>query len=260
MPTVVEVFTTPGEFSWTCPEGVTSLDYVICFGGGQGGSAESVTGSDNTGGRGGDCAYSQNVAVTPSSEYGYVVGEGGDGGEDAAGNDGQGTSWDSNNSNLPLAAGGTTAGGTSFGDVTFAGGAGALGVGDSGGGSGGGAGTGAVGAGAVGAAAGGGGAANPTIASILAAAGHTGLGAGGDGATGGANGAPGANGTVRGGGGSGAGSGSGRTGGSGAGGAVFLVYQTAGGGGPANSAIHFSINASISGCIRFSGCDDNEDE
>ncbi len=66
------VYSAPGTFSWTCPDGVTSVS-VVCVGGGSGGSNFS-------GGGGGALAYKNNFTVTPGNSYTVAVGKGGKGG------------------------------------------------------------------------------------------------------------------------------------------------------------------------------------
>ena len=63
-------FTTPGTFSWTAPEGVTSVN-VVAVGGGSAGL------SQGTGGAGGGLGWKNNIAVTPGESYTVVVGDGG---------------------------------------------------------------------------------------------------------------------------------------------------------------------------------------
>ena len=69
-------FTSPGSYSWTVPANVTSI-CAVCVGGGGGGSASiSTTGS----GGGGGLAYVNDLAVTPGSVIGVIVGKAGAGG------------------------------------------------------------------------------------------------------------------------------------------------------------------------------------
>ena len=63
-------FTTPGTYSWTAPEGVTSVSVVAVGGGGSGG----YTG---TGGGGGGLGWKNNIPVVPGQSYTVVVGAGG---------------------------------------------------------------------------------------------------------------------------------------------------------------------------------------
>lgn len=63
------VFTTPGTYYWTAPDGVTKVS-VVAIGGG--GSRRS-----NPGGGGGGLGYLNNIAVTPGTQYLVVVGAGG---------------------------------------------------------------------------------------------------------------------------------------------------------------------------------------
>lgn len=59
-------FTTPGSYTWTAPDRVTSV-CVVCVGaGGQG---------QSYGGQGGSLAYKNNITVTPGQSYAIEVGE-----------------------------------------------------------------------------------------------------------------------------------------------------------------------------------------
>ena len=64
------IYTTPGTYSWVCPEGVTSV-CVVCVGGGGGGQNNGYAAA------GGALAYANNIAVTPGQSYTVVVGAGG---------------------------------------------------------------------------------------------------------------------------------------------------------------------------------------
>jgi hypothetical protein len=64
------VYTTPGTYTWTCPELVTSVN-VVAVGGGSGGLAQG------TGGAGGGLGWKNNIPVVPGQTYTVVVGEGG---------------------------------------------------------------------------------------------------------------------------------------------------------------------------------------
>ncbi|MDP2651557.1 MAG: hypothetical protein Q8O94_00260 [bacterium] len=61
-------YTTPGTYSWTAPEGVTSVSVVAVGGGG---------GAHDAGGAGGGLGYNNNITVVPGSNYLVVVGSGG---------------------------------------------------------------------------------------------------------------------------------------------------------------------------------------
>lgn len=71
-----EEFTSPGTYTWECPEGVTSVS-VLCIGGGGGGDAGSDTIGVGGGGGGGGLAYRNNISVIPGQSYTIVVGTGG---------------------------------------------------------------------------------------------------------------------------------------------------------------------------------------
>ena len=66
-------YTSPGTYSWTVPNGVTSIS-VAAIGGGGAGSQKT---SGGTGGGGGQLKYTNNIAVTPGQVYSIVVGNGG---------------------------------------------------------------------------------------------------------------------------------------------------------------------------------------
>ena len=65
-------FLSPGNYSWVCPPGVTSVS-VVCVGGGGGGGA----GWANSGGSGGGLGYKNNISVTPGQSYAVFVGQAG---------------------------------------------------------------------------------------------------------------------------------------------------------------------------------------
>jgi hypothetical protein len=77
--------TTPGTYTWTCPDGVSSVS-VVAVGGGGGGSIEGQGSSANgfvycrgTGGGGGGLGWKNNIPVTAGLTYTIVVGGGGAG-------------------------------------------------------------------------------------------------------------------------------------------------------------------------------------
>merc|ERR1712093_660814 len=87
-----EQWTTPGTYSWTCPDGVTSVCAVaIGGGGGGGGTATGANAAGGIGGTGGGLGYKNNISVTPGQSYTVVVGAGGasNGGVGQDGGDGQ---------------------------------------------------------------------------------------------------------------------------------------------------------------------------
>jgi len=69
-------YTSPGTYTWVCPQGVTAVS-VICVGGGGGGDAGSDTVGVGGGGGGGGVAYRNNIAVIPGQSYTITVGAGG---------------------------------------------------------------------------------------------------------------------------------------------------------------------------------------
>lgn len=69
------VFNSPGTYSWTAPDFVTSVS-VVAVGGGGGGAGDH----DGTGGGGGGLGWKNNITVVPGNSYTVVVGSGGAGG------------------------------------------------------------------------------------------------------------------------------------------------------------------------------------
>ena len=69
------VYTTPGTYSWTCPDSVYRVS-VLAIGAG-GGSHSDNSGKD-TGGGGGGLGWKNDITVVPGQSYTVVVGEGGD--------------------------------------------------------------------------------------------------------------------------------------------------------------------------------------
>lgn len=71
-----EEFTSPGTYTWVCPQGVTAVS-VVCIGGGGGGDAGSDLVGVGGGGGGGGLAFRNNITVIPGQSYTVVVGAGG---------------------------------------------------------------------------------------------------------------------------------------------------------------------------------------
>ena len=69
-------WTTPGTYSWTCPDGVTSVCAVCVGAGGDGGSNKHGDG-------GGGLGWKNNISVTPGQSYTVVVGNKNTGGGDS---------------------------------------------------------------------------------------------------------------------------------------------------------------------------------
>jgi hypothetical protein len=67
-------YTTPGTYSWTAPEGVTSVS-VVAVGGGGGGNRGTSTNAG--GGGGGGLGWKYSIPVVPGQSYPVVVGAGG---------------------------------------------------------------------------------------------------------------------------------------------------------------------------------------
>lgn len=74
-----QLYDTPGTYSWTAPEGVSSVCVVCVGGGGAGSRGESPSSSvqQRIGGGGGGLGWKNNIAVTPGQTYTVVVGAGG---------------------------------------------------------------------------------------------------------------------------------------------------------------------------------------
>ena len=72
-------YTTAGNFTWTCPAGVTSVQVECWGGGGAGGGARKTASPGAGGGGGGGGAYAKatSITVTPGTDYTVVVGGGG---------------------------------------------------------------------------------------------------------------------------------------------------------------------------------------
>lgn len=69
-------FPIPGTYSWTIPEGVTSVS-VVCIGGGGGGNSSTIAYAFAAGGGGGALSYKNNISVTPGASITVTVGKGG---------------------------------------------------------------------------------------------------------------------------------------------------------------------------------------
>ena len=194
-------FTTAGSFTFTVPNGVTSISAVVVGGGGGGAGCDGnqVRGETNNGGGGGGLAYGT-IAVTPGEILNITVGNGGNaGGDDGNGGAGGNTTIVRSGTTLLSGGGGaggrhrsqgfTSAGGTSGGTLRI------------GGGSGGNSGTGSNNSGACGAGGAGGYSGNGGNGGNF----NTGGGAGSGGGAGGGGGFGGSNDTLRAGGGGGVG-------------------------------------------------------
>ena len=69
-----DIYTSPGTYSWTAPEGVTSVSIVAVGGGGKG---ATLCGYEKYGGPGAGLGYKNNYTVIPGNSYTVVVGAGG---------------------------------------------------------------------------------------------------------------------------------------------------------------------------------------
>ena len=104
-----------GQYTWTCPPGVTSVS-VVCIGGGAG----SQSGTYTTAPGGGGLGWKNNIAVVPGTTYTVQVGHGGEyynsgfpsGGTSATGGD----SWFLSSGTVRGGGGQVGAGGTYTGD------------------------------------------------------------------------------------------------------------------------------------------------
>ena len=74
--TVVQTFTATS--TWTCPTGVTSVDYLVVGGGGGGAAGRIAVGGGGGGGAGG-FRTGAGLAVTAGTDYTITVGGGGAG-------------------------------------------------------------------------------------------------------------------------------------------------------------------------------------
>jgi hypothetical protein len=185
------LYTTPGTYSWTAPQGITNISVLCVGGGGGGGSAGGIGGPSGGGGAGGGVAWKNNITVVPGTSYTVQVGGGGPGATivNQSGGNGGASIFTINEVSTVRATGGQ--GGSSaqirlasvggIPEGTFDGG----GQGGAGGGSGTGTGTAGGGGGAGGyLASGGNGATGGSTASSTAAAGGTSGGGGGGGGAG----------------------------------------------------------------------------
>jgi hypothetical protein len=73
------LYTTPGTYSWTAPQGITNISVLCVGGGGGGGSAGGIGGPSGGGGAGGGVAWKNNITVVPGTSYTVQVGGGGPG-------------------------------------------------------------------------------------------------------------------------------------------------------------------------------------
>jgi len=80
-PLLDQVFTTPGTYTYTVPEGVTKISAIVIGGGGGGASTDGMNSSqrgyDGGGGGGGGLRYGTSISVTPGETLDIIVGSGG---------------------------------------------------------------------------------------------------------------------------------------------------------------------------------------
>ncbi len=111
------IYATPGNYTWTCPAGVSSIT-VECWGGGGGGGGCGAAYTGAGGGAGGSYVE-YTYSVTPGTIYNLTVGAGGTGGAEGAA--GTGTSGGTGGSSY---FGNSTAGSSSGASVLAVGGPG----------------------------------------------------------------------------------------------------------------------------------------
>jgi len=102
------LYTTPGTYSWTAPQGITNIS-VVCIGGGGGGaSAGGLRGPAGGGGAGGGVAWKNNITVVPGASYTVTVGGGGVGATivNQSGANGAASIFEINNVSSVIATGG----------------------------------------------------------------------------------------------------------------------------------------------------------
>jgi hypothetical protein len=228
LPVGQQEYTTAGTYTFTVPNGCTSISAVVVGGGGGGAGCDGnqVRGETNNGGGGGGLAYGT-IGVTPGETLTVVVGAGGNaGGDDTSGTAGGNTTIV--RSGITLLSGGGGAGGQHRSDgATSAGGA-SGGTARIGGGSGGNSGTGSGVSGATG----GGGAGGYSDNGGAGGASNAGGSAGTGGGAGGGGGFDGQSDTFRAGGGGGVG-----IRGTGSNGSAGVINGGGGGGGSALTSV-----------------------
>ena len=118
-------FTNPGNYTWTVPEGVTSIKVTIAgAGGGGGGGCHSAGWGNGYGGRGGHGALNTyTISVKQNDSFSITVGAGGTGGEGGDNSGKCSAGWKTGR--LPS---GQNGGASSFGEYTSAGGGGGQGI------------------------------------------------------------------------------------------------------------------------------------
>ena len=118
-------YTTPGNYTWTVPSGVTSIKVTIAgAGGGGGGGCHSAGWGNGYGGRGGHGALNiYTISVKENESYSMTVGAGGTGGEGGDNSGKCSAGWKTGR--LPS---GNNGGSSSFGSYTSAGGGGGQGI------------------------------------------------------------------------------------------------------------------------------------
>lgn len=109
-------FTTPGTYSWECPENVTRISLLVIGGGGGGDAGSDIIGVGGGGG-GGALAYRNNVTVVPGQTYTIVVGDGGFGQNTISGTTVQASTAGNSSSAFSCIAGGGGKGTRSEGGV-----------------------------------------------------------------------------------------------------------------------------------------------
>lgn len=113
-------WTTPGTYSWTCPQGVTSA-LIDGAGGGAGGGCGNSGSNGGGGGGGGDSIRGYSATVMPGTAYTITIGVGGAGGTSGSRNGVNGSS--TNVGALITWSGGTAGAGGGSGGAAGGGGA-----------------------------------------------------------------------------------------------------------------------------------------
>jgi len=117
-----DTYTTPGSYTWTCPDNTEYVSVFVCSGGGAGGG-DANQWSYGGGGQGGNTAWRNSVAVTGGQGYTVVVGAGGStvGGNQTDGGDSYfgGTSNTSTNVKAPGGRKGETCNNCTAGDTSY---------------------------------------------------------------------------------------------------------------------------------------------
>ena len=140
----ITVLTTASSSPYTVPTGVTDIEVILVGGGGGGGGGQATNGTSSVGGGGGGGAMTiKRIAVSGGSTHTFLVGSGGAGVSNGAGNPGAATTFEGTTYSANGGSGGTNMGAAATlltiaggiggaagatGDVNVAGGAGEFGI------------------------------------------------------------------------------------------------------------------------------------